>query len=475
MPIVSGIKIVKIVFCVCRAAFGKFCFREILAFSLCILLSSNSVAYYANSSHSEADPVTPLTKVDVDSVFANTLKIKIDDFLEKPTWPKQLFRDYDDRQCFKFSWLINSSSSSSNVKLVSRNVEASEASRKTKAVGKIVRQNQLERKPDSFLAFNPHQKGHSGITREALESIAKEITGEPEPLQFSRQAIYEIVKGNKEMDVEYDVYPSPGFYVPCIHFDNEQFHDASTRLIDLKTRIISLLTTYPRDGKEARYFLGAALHTIQDFYAHTNWVELGFTDIDTRLGREIIVNPPKDMYTSLEISKEESLEIYKKYRKNRPINKLDRLRKPNYEKQYENDDNFRKLVNRIAAAKSDKPGVLLPDFVGTKDKKRLTSGYFMGIGSIESCTIPFRKTRHGVGFFGCPEGLNKDEPKRPGYIEARRLAVLASQDYINQVLDTPQVSQNVEAIKTLMGIVNQSGSLLPRKQQNQHFYSLLSD
>jgi hypothetical protein len=445
IPIISRI---KIVFRLYRSVIGKFSLRVTLTFSLCILLSSKSVAYCANLNLSEFNSATTLTKVAVDTV--DPIEIKTDEFSEKPTWRNQLFRDYDDRQCFKFSWLVNSSFS--NIRLVSRNIEAFQVLDKNKAIDKIKNSNQVERKPNSFLAFNPNKKGHSGITTEALESIEQEVTGAPEPLQFSQQAIHEIVKANKEMDVEHDFFPSPGFYVPCIHFDNEQFHDASTRLIDLKTRIISLLTTYPRDGKQARYFLGAALHTIQDFYAHTNWVELGFTDIDIRLGREIIVNPPKDMYTSLKITKEESIEIYKKYRKNRPKSKLNRLRKPDYEKQYENDDNFRKLVNTIAAAKSDKPGVLLPDFVGTKDKKRLTSGYFMGIGSIESCTVPFCKTRHGVGFFGCPEGLNKDEPKRPGYIEARRLAVLASQDYINQILDTPQVSQHVQAIKVFMGI-----------------------
>src|SRR5204862_375431 len=37
----------------------------------------------------------------------------------------------------------------------------------------------------------------------------------------------------------------------------------------------------------ARVFLGQALHTLQDFYAHSNWIEMGFRMPNTNLGHRI--------------------------------------------------------------------------------------------------------------------------------------------------------------------------------------------
>ena len=377
-------------------------------------------------------------------------------FLNKLNLPSQVFSAYDDSKCFQFSWLVSPTLPKldySNSAIALELSPNANNSRGEEEFSKLVKDS------GELLAFKPGKVGHSGITSEAINSIDIQVTGESKPLTFSSQALYEIIKANKEMDVKFDFFPSAEFYVPCVHVDNEQFHDASTRLIDLKERIITLITISPTNGERARYFLGAALHTLQDFYAHTNWVELGFTDIDTRLGREVIPNPAKDMQTSEKLSKAESLKIYKNYVEDKgAIGYAFELRRRyppltyNYEKQYDKDKKFRKIVQEVALAVSDKPGKLLPDFVGTKDKKRLTSGYFIGLSQIETCTTPPGKTRHGVGFFGCPDGLHKDSPKRPGYEEARQLAVLASEDYINQILSNPRVSQNIEAIKALMGI-----------------------
>ena len=59
---------------------------------------------------------------------------------------------------------------------------------------------------------------------------------------------------------------------PTLHFDNEEFEEAS-RLIRLRNNQINAVTG---DGKyaTARELLGRSLHSIQKFYAHSNWVEL---------------------------------------------------------------------------------------------------------------------------------------------------------------------------------------------------------
>jgi hypothetical protein len=39
-----------------------------------------------------------------------------------------------------------------------------------------------------------------------------------------------------------------------------------------------------KDLVQARQLLGQLLHTLQDFYSHSNWIELGKTEINERLG-----------------------------------------------------------------------------------------------------------------------------------------------------------------------------------------------
>ncbi len=46
------------------------------------------------------------------------------------------------------------------------------------------------------------------------------------------------------------------------------------------------------DGNQARHFLGVALHTMQDFYAHSSWVDLGNHALDPALGRSVLAPPP---------------------------------------------------------------------------------------------------------------------------------------------------------------------------------------
>ena len=78
---------------------------------------------------------------------------------------------------------------------------------------------------------------------------------------------------------------------PAAHFDAEQFHTSSLRLIDLKKQVISLIkeagdneVVYTKARKEA----GTLLHTLQDFYSHSNWIESGNNDPLSFLGDEII-------------------------------------------------------------------------------------------------------------------------------------------------------------------------------------------
>ena len=42
---------------------------------------------------------------------------------------------------------------------------------------------------------------------------------------------------------------------------------------------------------QARQLLGQVLHTLQDFYSHSNWIELGKKDINEHLGISEDIGP----------------------------------------------------------------------------------------------------------------------------------------------------------------------------------------
>jgi hypothetical protein len=280
--------------------------------------------------------------------------------------------------------------------------------------------------PPAVIAFKPNltEQGHQFITKSMLNGIWSAVDTSPitdedgKPMGFTSEAIEEIYQANRGVDLkpEPDIRTSDDFGVPENHFDDELFERGSTRLKTLKQGVVNALLAVkptedcncsPKDddnnaeaGKAARKLLGQALHSLQDFYAHTNWVELGFrgAEIDTRLGRSIVPNPPAG----------------------------------------------------FSPAQSGDPGTLNPALVGTRDINSLTSGYFVSLTS--PCKAPSGKMRHGAPIV-CSNGLNKDKNDRPGYAEAEVLALVATKDFVNQIIvEDPEIRGNIPRIKALMGI-----------------------
>lgn len=90
-------------------------------------------------------------------------------------------------------------------------------------------------------------------------------------------AIEEITDANADVDITEEARASA-------HFDSEQFQTGQNRLVFLRR---STLTKVAREMyKEARSDTGRMLHTLQDFYSHSNWVEMGETEPYSELGRE---------------------------------------------------------------------------------------------------------------------------------------------------------------------------------------------
>lgn len=81
-------------------------------------------------------------------------------------------------------------------------------------------------------------------------------------------AINAICISNVDIDVE-------EFTSSRSHFDDELFADGSSLILNRLKDAQTKLMTSPTSIVDARKSFGRAIHTLQDFYAHSNWVELG--------------------------------------------------------------------------------------------------------------------------------------------------------------------------------------------------------
>ncbi|CAF3076558.1 unnamed protein product, partial [Rotaria sp. Silwood2] len=64
------------------------------------------------------------------------------------------------------------------------------------------------------------------------------------------------------------------------HFDSEAFINGSRRILQLRQIVVNDTSTTNKDLTNARQSLGRLLHTLQDFYSHSNWIEMGKTYIN---------------------------------------------------------------------------------------------------------------------------------------------------------------------------------------------------
>jgi hypothetical protein len=104
---------------------------------------------------------------------------------------------------------------------------------------------------------------HEAITRKALLSNFSTTIASGE-ISFTMDAAETIVSSNSETD-------SAMWDTPFIHFDDETFVQANNHLALLRIAIAN--QAIARDYFGAQKNLGLALHTVQDFYSHSTWVE----------------------------------------------------------------------------------------------------------------------------------------------------------------------------------------------------------
>ena len=116
---------------------------------------------------------------------------------------------------------------------------------------------------------------HQELTERALEALGTEFFGAHTPTQAMKRATEEVWKANAEVDDD----QVNGFK----HFDGESFLTGKQRLVTLLDGALRSLQA--EDAQGGRRQLGEALHTLQDFYSHSNWIESGRSGAATALWR----------------------------------------------------------------------------------------------------------------------------------------------------------------------------------------------
>jgi len=204
---------------------------------------------------------------------------------------------------------------------------------------------------------------------------------------FSADAITSIENAAAAVDGGFLPGTKGEFDVPEAHCDNEKLPECSGRIHKFKANVVEVLKK--ENGDNARTYLGRALHTLQDFYSHSNYVNLRKDVIESKLGREIL-------------------------------------------------ESLRKSPNDPTCKDDLWDGTLID-----KGLTNLTSGHFIWLTGESSWSEflfqidagigepPSGKCAHGKA----PDaGIHKDTSGRPLHNEARDLARLATHDYIKQVL-----------------------------------------
>lgn len=117
-------------------------------------------------------------------------------------------------------------------------------------------------------------RSHEAMTRGAMESMDRELFDVTEPTRSMRWAIIAVVLANALVDTD---------QVTKKHFDGEDFSGGQGWITGRRAEIIASL----REGNtwSARFALGQALHTLQDFYSHSNWIELHGATVNPAIGQ----------------------------------------------------------------------------------------------------------------------------------------------------------------------------------------------
>ncbi|XP_063794125.1 von Willebrand factor A domain-containing protein 7 isoform X2 [Pseudophryne corroboree] len=127
--------------------------------------------------------------------------------------------------------------------------------------------------------MTPRTQGRTLIADDILVAYY----GDEVSLRQFRASLRQIVSANANMD-----FLNGTRNDPIRHFDSERVKQGNSLLLRSREDLVRNIQAKEYEG--ARETLGQILHSLQDFYSHTNWVELGNTDVHPNLA-----TPGKDI------------------------------------------------------------------------------------------------------------------------------------------------------------------------------------
>lgn len=116
-----------------------------------------------------------------------------------------------------------------------------------------------------------------GVFGWSTNHIFKLFYGKEVSAKSFDKAITMIQSGVARVDHDSNMKDNPNH-----HFDAERFHESNEILIDVRIEIYNAIMS--ENYEAARNLMGVLLHTLQDFYSHSNWIELGNTVPNYNLG-----------------------------------------------------------------------------------------------------------------------------------------------------------------------------------------------
>lgn len=262
-------------------------------------------------------------------------------------------------------------------------------------------------------------RNHMGLT---IEALANPFIVNGKSYIFRDWVVAVIKKANACVDENGDDNGAPtgdclvpgAFDTTNAHCDAEDLEGCSGRVKNLKESAITFLEN--KEYPKARLEIGRALHTVQDVYAHSNWADL----ID--MGSNIEPIYLEDGLTSAQGYKDDGMRLE---------DSIDNKTCDNWTHVALNIWDYNPFIS-----------------LGSRGRSQLTSGWYEAPIFKVSTRPPITfKCDHGLTAY---TGLAKDAPGHDHFETARNGAVLATQHFINSLLQDPRLSD--EIVRKFMGI-----------------------
>ena len=328
--------------------------------------------------------------------------------------------------------------------------------------------------PSSCLSFMPNKiagtwtpgntRTHAKQTEDEINNFimnhwgVKYDTGFTSTMKKARSAI---------IDANANVDDGDEKNIGYCHFDDELFSTGQQHLMNLREEMIGFLQQENPDADSARKDLGRQLHGLQDFYAHSNWVESGNMDTSKTIGW-----PGQNGYAA----SDPNVTTCSNYCENpqttdylSDLTCLDNCKSGDAHWWQLASQTICVNIHPFSCNLPDCSANLVPEFTG------VTSGYYLVIDNPGSVKPPGKCTHGGLNDAGAKgtEGINKDSewplyaphglipisgwgPGANGHQVAATLSQSATQDYLGQ-LAVDYSAQSMPALtesqlKNLFGI-----------------------